>query len=250
MLKRPRVSQSSFDAGGRRIGGGSVVGPTPRRISSSSSTSLSSTKTATSSSSPSSITTATTPRTLVRKPLGTNNQSTDKLFSSKNHKLSVVRAPIMTGLSCGLSASVLQPFRRPKEERRGKQKQADEALRTCSLGMKRRLDGMQRIQERSGKGIHFQPSKPKHDEGGNTCGETSDEDEDDNEDDRPFEPLRVWTSPHNGGEPLGLPTRMYVVLWNVGKYESLDLVSHTRLLPLPLLYIVWKKLWRMNMVLK
>lgn len=113
----------------------------------------------------------------------------------------------MNGLTCGLSASVLKPFQRPKEERRGKQKQADEALRTSTLGMKRRLDGMKRIQERSGRGIHFQPPpKPKYDEDGNTCGETSDEDEE--EEDRPFEPLRVWTSPHNGVEPLGLPTRV------------------------------------------
>lgn len=214
MLKRPRVSQSSFDAGGRRVGGGSVGGPplSSKRIPSSS---LSATKT-TSSSSTSTTTTTTSlsstttmPRTIVRKPLGTRNDSTDKLFSSKNHSLSVVRAPIMNGLSCGLSASVLQPFRRPKEERRGKQKQADEALRTSSLGMKRRLDGMKRIQERSGKGIHFQPPpKPKYDEDGNTCGETSDEEDEDNADDKPFEPLRVWTSPHNGGEPLGLPPRI------------------------------------------
>jgi hypothetical protein len=215
MLKRPRVSQSSFDADGRRVGGGPPSLLSSKRTSSSSISSKMNTNTTSSSLSTissNSTATSTTPRTIVRKPLlGRTNhhhhhQSSDKLFASKNHSLTVVRAPIMSGLSCGLSASVLQPFRRPKEERRGKQKQADEALRTSSLGMKRRLDGMKRIQERSGKGIHFQSQPlPKYDEDGNTCGETSEEEE---EDDKPFEPLRVWTSPHNGGEPLGLPTRM------------------------------------------
>lgn len=112
----------------------------------------------------------------------------------------------MNGLTCGLSASVLQPFRRPKEKRRGQQQRDDEALKTSSLGMKKRLDGMKRIWERQGKGIHFKGAKrdESKNEDGSTCGETSDEEEED----RPFEPLRVWISPHQGGEPIGLPTRM------------------------------------------
>lgn len=112
----------------------------------------------------------------------------------------------MNGLTCGLSASVLQPFRRPKEKRRGQQQRDDEALKTSSLGMKKRLDGMKRIWERQGKGIHFKGAKrdESKNEDGSTCGETSDEEEED----RPFEPLRVWISPHQGGEPIGLPTRI------------------------------------------
>lgn len=139
-----------------------------------------------------------------------NGHGSNKLFSP-GRQLQVMRAPIMRGLTCtgGLSASVLQPFRRPKEKRRGLQKRDEEALKTSSLGMKKRLDGMQRILERQGKGIHFQGQKrngdeSKNDDDGSTCGESSEEEEED----RPFEPLRVWASPHEGGEPIGLPTRM------------------------------------------
>jgi len=124
-----------------------------------------------------------------------------------------MRAPIMYGLTCqtiGMSAKVLQPFRRPKEERRSKQKHNDEALKHCTLGMAKRMDGMQKIFSRSGRGLHFKLHDPqqqerKVDEDGNTCSESSSDEE---EEDRPFEPLKVWTSPHNGGEPMGLPTQM------------------------------------------
>ena len=119
----------------------------------------------------------------------------------------------MNGLTCShmgsTSAKVLQPFRRPKEERRSKQKHNDEALKQSTLGMARRMDGMQKILSRSGMGLHFKlqnnNNKNKKDEDGNTCSESSDEEE---EEDRPFEPLKLWTSPHNGAEPMGLPTRV------------------------------------------
>jgi hypothetical protein len=185
MLKRRSASRPSFGADGRRM-----EGSTPSTIS--------------------------CPKSCGSNTLGlggggrrtnpsiTNGHSSNKLFSS-GRILQVVRAPIMNGLTCGL-ASVLQPFRRPKEKRRGQQKRDDEALKTSSLGMKKRLDGMQRILERQGKGIHFTGAKRDESKNGDgsTCGETSEEEEED----RPFEPLRLWMSPHQGGEPVGLPTRM------------------------------------------
>lgn len=195
MFKRRKTSSSSFGINGRRSSNGSSssstngIGPPPsgppppfRKVS---------------------------PNNVV-----TNGHSSNKLFS-RGKQLQVMRAPIMNGLTCigggCLSAKVLQPFRRPKEERRSKQKHNDEALKKCSLGMARRMDGMQKIFSRSGRGLHFKPKSQdgdenkKRDEDGNTCSESSSEDE---EEDRPFEPLRVWTSPHNGGEPIGLPTRV------------------------------------------
>lgn len=192
MFKRKKVSGSSFGADGRRVGA-PFGPPTPAARAATAATCGSM-----------------VPR-LGNKPI-LNGHSSNKLFSS-GRQLTVQRAPIMSGLTChGLSASVLQPFRRPKELRRAKQKVNDEALKTSSLGMKRRVDGMARLLELCGKGIHCKGrSMLKNDEDRSTSGETSEEEED--EQDRPFEPLRVWQSPHQGGEPKGLPTRMYVVLW-------------------------------------
>jgi hypothetical protein len=179
MLKRRRTSISSFSADGRRAGG---------------------------------IPPPSCPPLYKTKALITNGHSNNTLFTNKTN-LQVVRAPIMNGLTCGggMSAKVLQPFRRPKEERRSKQQHNDEALKKCTLGMARRMDGMQKILSRSGRGLHFKPppttthEQKKLDEDGNTCSESSSEEEDE---DRPFDPLRVWTSPHNGAEPIGLPTRV------------------------------------------
>jgi len=194
MLKRKRLFGPSFGTDGRRVATPTASGPPPcgggggggggnvGRV---------------------------VPR-LGNRPVVSNghNSSSNKLFASGRTVL-VQRAPIMSGLTCtGLSASVLKPFRRPKDVRRAKQKVIDEALKTSSLGMKRRFDGMARIMELSGKGLLSRgPTRTDgENEEGSTAGETSEEEEE--EEDRPFEPLRVWHSPHGGGEPRGLPTRM------------------------------------------
>lgn len=75
--------------------------------------------------------------------------------------------------------------------------------------MKRRINGMQNILDRAGKPLHFQLARrpqEKGDETASSSGESSEEEEE--EEDRPFEPLLVWNSPHQGGEPKGLPCKM------------------------------------------
>ena len=197
MFKRQRTSSmsSSFGPDGRRAGGSMMGGcgeggPDVNSSSSSSSSSL--------------LRQNPTTRIITPNPF-LSRTGTPKV-------LLVMRAPIMNGLTCShhvgsTSAKVLQPFRRPKEERRSKQKHNDEALKQSTLGMARRMDGMQKILSRSGMGLHFklQNNIHKKDDDGNTCSESSDEEE---AEDRPFEPLKLWTSPHNGAEPMGLPTRV------------------------------------------
>jgi hypothetical protein len=84
-------------------------------------------------------------------------------------------------------------------------KGADEALERSSLGQRRRMDGMAKLMARAGQGLHFLPKRKKIDgDTASSSGESSDE----GEEDRPFEPLQVWKSPHQGGEAKGLPSRM------------------------------------------
>jgi SNF2 family DNA or RNA helicase len=118
--------------------------------------------------------------------------SSNALFACGSH-IKVQRAPIM---SC---------FQRPMLKRRAYQKGADEALKLASLGPKRRLDGMAKLMARAGRGLDFKVAARKPQKDGE---ETSDEsDSDEQEDKKPFEPLQLWSSPHQegGGEPKGLP---------------------------------------------
>ena len=60
---------------------------------------------------------------------------------------------------------------------------------------------------RAGKGLSYR--LPERVGGGDEdCGGRGSEEEVEKEVERPFEPLCVWQSPHNGGEALGLPARM------------------------------------------
>ena len=60
---------------------------------------------------------------------------------------------------------------------------------------------------RAGKGLSYRP--PQRDgDGSGTGSSDSESDEGEKEPERPFEPLCVWTSPHQGGEPKGLPPRL------------------------------------------
>lgn len=119
-------------------------------------------------------------------------------------KLLVHRAPIMAGLSTGVKT--MTTFQRPMLGRRAYSKTAEAALQQSSLGMKRRMDGMSKLLARAGRGLSFKlPTTQAKKSSSDT------EDESDNDEapraDAPFEPLLVWKSPHNGGEPKGLPSQ-------------------------------------------
>ncbi len=94
-------------------------------------------------------------------------------------------------------------------KRRSYDKHAEAALRNSSLGQRRRMDGMSKLFARAGKGLTYKmPDRGEKTDG--ECGGSSDdeEEEEEKEEDRPFEPLMVWRSPHNGGEPKGLPPKL------------------------------------------
>jgi hypothetical protein len=116
----------------------------------------------------------------------------------------------MTGLSViiGSSAGLLKPFQRPKTGRRAYKGNEDLALKQASLGPKRTMGGMARLLSRAGKGLNYSTTKVTTTSGDNT--DESSGDEDGNDNDRPYEPLIVWNSPHQGGEAKGLPSTRYV----------------------------------------
>eukprot|EP00546_Thalassionema_frauenfeldii_P004971 CAMPEP_0178907450 /NCGR_PEP_ID=MMETSP0786-20121207/7379_1 /TAXON_ID=186022 /ORGANISM="Thalassionema frauenfeldii, Strain CCMP 1798" /LENGTH=1017 /DNA_ID=CAMNT_0020579253 /DNA_START=302 /DNA_END=3352 /DNA_ORIENTATION=+ len=88
-------------------------------------------------------------------------------------------------------------------KRRAYNKSADLALKCSSLGAKKRMDGMTKLMARAGKGLTFK--LPQKASTYDTDCSTDDSDvESQNEDERPFEPLLVWTSPHQGADPNGL----------------------------------------------
>jgi len=70
------------------------------------------------------------------------------------------------------------------------------------------MDGMSKLMARAGKGLSYK--LPSHNDP-NRDGEDSDEEgeeEEEKEDEKPFEPLMIWQSPHNGGECVGLPKQL------------------------------------------
>jgi hypothetical protein len=84
---------------------------------------------------------------------------------------------------------------------------ADEALQRSSLGEKKRKGSLAKIFNNSKKGFYSKPlgSRNKQED------ETEDTDESaSEEEDRPYEPLMVWQSPHQGGPARGLPSQLYV----------------------------------------
>ena len=95
-------------------------------------------------------------------------------------------------------------------KRRAYQKGADRALQQSSLGQRKRFDGMAKIMNRAGQGLHFLPRNNKENNGDSDDDSDSDDDDENKkkkEPDRPFEPLMVWNSPHLGGPCKGLPSR-------------------------------------------
>lgn len=94
-------------------------------------------------------------------------------------------------------------------KRRSYNKNAELALKSSSLGQKRRMDGMAKLLARAGKGLNFQlPGKKRDGDCSGTDGESDSEDEAAKEPDKPYEPLLVWKSPHEGGEAKGLPPKL------------------------------------------
>lgn len=85
-------------------------------------------------------------------------------------------------------------------KRRAYGKDADAALQQCTLGPRKRMNGMAKIMSRAGKGLSYKGpnggaanEKKDNDESGSSDNE---DDDDEKEEDRPFEPLCLWISPH------------------------------------------------------
>jgi hypothetical protein len=135
----------------------------------------------------------------------------------------VHRAPILSGLSVQMSGGgggggghgLSVGFQRPMLKRRAYSKHAEQALSASSLGPKRRFDGMSKLLARAGKGLSFKLPNANNNAANppKTSSDTeSDNDDEDDEraEDKPFEPLEVWKSPHQGGEAKGIPPQAYV----------------------------------------
>jgi hypothetical protein len=130
---------------------------------------------------------------------------------ARGAKVLVQRASFFSGHTVAATSSLYKPFQRPMLKRRAYGKAQEEALLNSSLGQRRRFDGMQRLLQRAGRGLNARPLSSgtgKKDGDGSTSEDDSEDDEE--EEEAPFEPLLLWTSPHQGGEPRGLPSQTCV----------------------------------------
>lgn len=120
----------------------------------------------------------------------------------------IQRRPFVPGLT--IPPSLTQKFKRPMTKRRSYDKNAELALKNASLGPRKRMDGMAKLLARAGKGLTFKLPQRKLDENGDGATDSENEHDEDEtaEEERPFEPLMLWQSPHNGGEALGLAPRI------------------------------------------
>eukprot|EP00557_Chaetoceros_sp_GSL56_P007354 CAMPEP_0176492250 /NCGR_PEP_ID=MMETSP0200_2-20121128/8886_1 /TAXON_ID=947934 /ORGANISM="Chaetoceros sp., Strain GSL56" /LENGTH=1191 /DNA_ID=CAMNT_0017889775 /DNA_START=1545 /DNA_END=5117 /DNA_ORIENTATION=+ len=121
--------------------------------------------------------------------------------------MKIQRRPFLQTLA--IPPTLTQKFKRPMTKRRSYDKNANLALRQCSLGPKRRMDGMSKLLARAGKGLGYrlpQDANRRRDEEDEDV-DTDDETESESAavQEMQFEPLMVWQSPHNGGECVGLP---------------------------------------------
>jgi len=146
--------------------------------------------------------------------VNTFSSSSSNLFNKT--KLVTVRAPIMPGLSVGNApcssstngSSLYKPFQRPMTKRRSYDKNAELALRTATLGPKRRMDGMAKLMARAGRGLLFPSAGGGVLANAQRANDDTDEDEEDGvqtKKEHPWEPLCVWKSPHDGGPLKGIP---------------------------------------------
>eukprot|EP00980_Cylindrotheca_fusiformis_P025859 scaffold14741_cov135-Cylindrotheca_fusiformis.AAC.9 len=124
----------------------------------------------------------------------------NRLFQS-GEKLTVQRASFMPGLSL-----LHKKFQRPMQGRRAYKGEANAALKKCTLGPKKRTDGMKNLMKGIGRPLHFVAKR--RDDKGDTDSCSNSEDEEEEAEDRPFEPLMVWQSPHQGGPARGLPSQL------------------------------------------
>jgi SNF2 family DNA or RNA helicase len=130
----------------------------------------------------------------------------NKLFQP-GAKIVVQRAPVLGCLS--VPTGLQKKFQRPMLKRRAYSKSSDEALKKSSLGAKRRMDGMAKLMARAGRGLAFKlPQQKPNSDDTDSCTDDSDQEENEKENERPFEPLKVWNSPHQGGEAKGLPPKL------------------------------------------
>jgi hypothetical protein len=146
-------------------------------------------------------------------------------------KLLVHRAPILSGLSVSNGSGGLSTgFQRPMLQRRAYSKHAEQALSASSLGPKRRFDGMSKLLARAGKGLSFKLPNANTANQQKTSSDTeeSEDEEDERAEDKPFEPLEVWKSPHQGGEAKGIPPQAYVILC-VCMFEPLALLCRQKI---------------------
>jgi hypothetical protein len=171
-------------------------------------------------------------------PSNKNNPTNENqiLCTSKNFqsgiKCVIQRAPLLNGLS--VSSGVYKKFKRPMTKRRAYTKISDEALKQSSLGVRRRMDGMSKLLARAGKGLFFKLPNHANSHGGNTDGSSDgsdDERDSSQEDTKPFEPLLVWTSPHQGGEAKGLPSQVVPEI-HVDEYGIEETVAVLKSAPL------------------
>jgi SNF2 family DNA or RNA helicase len=104
-------------------------------------------------------------------------------------------------------------FQRPMIKRRAYGKAADLALKTSSLGAKRRFDGMQKLLARAGRGLFFKlPETGVTLPSGASSDTENESDNEEEEEEQAFEPLELWKSPHLGGILKGLPPKPKTVL--------------------------------------
>jgi hypothetical protein len=153
------------------------------------------------------------PARLIRSSTASSSATATTASSlfAKGARVIVQRASFFSGQTvAGGSAALYKPFQRPMLKRRAYGKAQEEALLSSSLGQRRRFDGMQRLLQRAGRGLNAQPLTASGKKPRDGDGSTSEDDSDDEEEEAPFEPLRLWTSPHQGGEPKGLPTQTCV----------------------------------------
>mmetsp|Transcript_9495 Transcript_9495/g.13456 ORF Transcript_9495/g.13456 Transcript_9495/m.13456 type:complete len:1151 (+) Transcript_9495:176-3628(+) len=141
-----------------------------------------------------------------RQCTNTLHSQSNRLFTSGN-VIKVTRAPVLGGLTVSKSDTLFdKKFQRPMTKRRAYDKNAEVALKNCSLGQRKRMDGMAKLLARAGKGLSYTlPSRKMEDRLSGTDEESCSEEEEEKEEEKPFEPLCVWKSPHNGGEARGLP---------------------------------------------
>jgi len=133
-------------------------------------------------------------------------KTSSKLFQP-GVKIIVQRAPILNGLTT--PAGLAKKFQRPMLKRRAYGRNADDALKRSSLGPRKRMDGMAKLMARAGRGLSFQLSSRTSLK---NASDGSGSEDDEKEPEQAFEPLRVWESPHNGGEAKGIRPVLYVII--------------------------------------